>query len=88
MKDGSVNIFDLVGTFTWSFGSKFYIETSEGNFVWSDPDYRGDHTIREVKYSYKEWCRVEKIPYGRDKGKHILRNFCKDEHGNMPRIVK
>jgi hypothetical protein len=31
-------ILDTVASFTWDFGQNFFLETSEGNFVWSDPD--------------------------------------------------
>lgn len=66
----------LDGNFTWDFGSEFFIETSEGNFVWSDPDYNGDNIIREVKLSYNDWIHEAHIPFGRSKGNHIIGQYC------------
>lgn len=66
----------LVGTFTWSFGELFFIETEAGNFVWSDPEYGGDNTIVPFKGDYNKWAREMSIPFGRDKGKHIISEYC------------
>lgn len=67
------DIKSLVGDFTWDFGNKFFIETSEGNFVWSDPDYYGDNTIVKFNGSYKEFFGES---YGRSKGNHTIASFC------------
>ena len=67
---------DTVGEFTWGFGNEFFIETPEGNFVWSDPDYSGDNTIRFFNGTYQDWCKHQNLPYGRDKGKHTIRGYC------------
>ena len=63
---------DLVGSFTWDFGQRFFIETSEGNFVWSDPSYGGDNTIKPFAGSYDEWIGDS---FGRDKGQHVIRDY-------------
>jgi len=62
--------------FTWSFGAEFFLETSEGNFVWSDPNYGGTNEIRPFKGSYDQWCKRLGIPYGRDKGTHAVGGYC------------
>lgn len=70
-------VLDLVGNFTWGFGNLWFIETKEGNFVWSDPDYPGgNNTIKPVKYDYSGWLGRNGIPFGRDKGTHRIGDFC------------
>jgi hypothetical protein len=70
------NLLDREGDFTWDFGQNFFIETSIGNFIWSDPDYNGDNTIKPFKGTIQEYFEPS---YGRDKGKHIIRNYCGDD---------
>lgn len=67
---------DTMGSFTWNYGQKFFIETIDGNYVWSDPDYNGDNKIVLFNGTYEEWLKLERIPYGRDKGKHTIRGYC------------
>jgi hypothetical protein len=67
---------NLIGEFTWDFGQKFFIETAEGNFIYSDPDYNGDNTIRPYKGTLKEFFKGS---YGRDKGKHFIEAYCGSE---------
>ncbi len=74
-----MNILDLYGHFTWSFRSQFFIETTIGNFIWNDPDYGGNNTIIPYSGSYKDWCINLNIPYGRDKGQHIIKEYCGNE---------
>ncbi len=69
---------NLVGHFTWSFGCQFFIETDETNFTWNDPDYRGDGKLSIFNGSYSDWCTKIGIPYGRDKGRHLIKEYCKD----------
>lgn len=66
------------GHFTWNFGQEFFIETDSGNYVWKDPDYQGDNTIVSYVGSYMEWCKTNKIPFGRDKGHHKIKEYCGD----------
>ena len=70
---------DDIGEFTWSFNRQFFIETSKGNFVWNDPDYDGDNTIKPFNGDYKKWCDPINIPFGRDKGTHTIRGYCGDQ---------
>lgn len=66
----------LVGGFTWNYNCKFLIETPEGNFIWSNPDYPfGDNSVVRYHGSYEDWIQQENIPYGRYKGKHVVENY-------------
>ena len=67
---------DDIAEFCWGFGCEFFLETSRGNFVWSDPDYNGDNTIRRFDGTYKDWCKKSGIPFARDKGRHVIRDYC------------
>ena len=66
---------EITGDFCWLW-TDFFIETSVGNFVWRDPGYSGDNTIRYTSKRYEEICKEYNIPYGRDKGKHIIGEYC------------
>lgn len=72
-------ILDLPGEFTWMFGHEFFVETPEGNFIFSDPDYGGRNTLTYCKSDYKEFLDTRPEPFGRSKGKHIIKNFCGTE---------
>jgi len=72
-------LLNSVGHFSWDFGQKFFVETPHGNFVWSDPDYKGDNTFTKFDGSYKDWIKQIGISYGRDKGNHIIRSYCGDQ---------
>jgi hypothetical protein len=72
-------LLDQIGEFTWFFGDKFFIETSMGNFLWSDPDYNGDNTISSFNGSYKDACKHLRVPFGRDKGTKKIREYCGDQ---------
>jgi len=67
---------NLVGDFTWDFSCYFFIETNEGNFIWSDPDYQGDNTIKATNLSYEQWINGS---VGRSKGKHIISHYCGED---------
>ncbi len=67
---------DTIAEFTWDFGSRFLLETPEGTYVWSDPEYGGDNTIRpltkeEVENFFGDF-------WGRSKGSHKVRDYCGD----------
>ena len=66
----------VYGEFTWGFGCTFFIETSLGNFEWKDPDYSGDNSLRVFPGDYAQWLRMSNIPFGRDKGTHLICNYC------------
>lgn len=68
---------NTVAEFTWNFGSNFLLETQYGNFVWSDPDYGGDNTIRP--YAGNPINFTQNGLSGRYKGRHIIRNYCGDK---------
>lgn len=68
----------LIGEITWCWNHLYFIETSIGNFVWSDPNYLGgDNTIRPFNGTFNLFRKsCANIPYGRDKGKHIIKDYC------------
>ncbi len=67
----------LVGDFTWFWNDTFFIETSVGNFIWSNPDYNGTNTIKPYNGTYKAFLKsLNNIPYGRSKGKHLISDYC------------
>lgn len=68
-----------IGTFTWMWGMEFFIETNIGNFIWKDPEYQGDNTIRRYTGSYKDYLKESHIDFGRDKGKHMISDYCGDQ---------
>jgi hypothetical protein len=70
------DILDLEGKFTWCWGMHFFVETAQGNFVWSDPDYGGVNTLTKFNGTYKDYCHQRMIPFGRHKGNHIIRDYC------------
>jgi hypothetical protein len=70
---------DDEGDFTWDFGCQFFIETSKGNYIWSDPDYNGDNTIKKFSGTINDYFNHPDIAWGRDKGRHIIRNYCGDD---------
>ncbi len=61
-----------MGEFTWDFGHLFVIQTRFGMFVWSDPGYGGDNTVRPYEGRFKDFF----YPYGRDKGIHNIGTYC------------
>ena len=69
-------LINTIGEFGWSFGQEFFIETKFGNFVWSDPDYNGDNTIKKFDGDLKKFCRTIGISFVRDKGKHLIGKYC------------
>lgn len=74
-------------SFTWSYGVQFLLETNKGYFVWNDPRYGGDNTIRRFLGNYEDWIRYQHIPYGRDKGKHLIKFYCPDARILQEEIV-
>ena len=73
---------DTEADFTWMFGEDFHLELSDGSsYLWSDPRYGGNNTIRPFPYPKEEMgIRQEKLdpslPWGRDKGVHVIREYC------------
>lgn len=70
------DVLQLVGSFNWNYGSRFFIETAHGNFIWNDPAYSGDNTLKATAMDYAQWLCAENIPYARDKGQHVIADYC------------
>jgi len=68
---------EMTADFTWDFGQTFFLETSEGNYLWSDPDYGGDNHIRKYDGSYNDW--LPPPLYGRSKGSHAIKDYCGED---------
>ena len=67
------------GKFTWSFNKWFHIEVSpQENYEWADPAYGGDNTIRQCG-PYHKWLKDNNLQFGRDKGTHIIGQYCGNE---------
>lgn len=66
----------LYGSFTWDFGSNFFIETAKGNFIYNSPSYGGDGIVRATNNTYDEYFQDL---YGRDKGNHYISDFCGEQ---------
>lgn len=66
-------LMNLMGEFTWNFGQQFFIETAQGNFIWSDPDYNGDNTIRKYHGTIHDFFPGDS--YSRE-GKHVIGKYC------------
>lgn len=70
-------ILNEVGRFTWFWNYKFFVEMNCGNFIWNDPDYPGgDNTFTKTNMTFKEFVKSQNVSYGRDKGKHIIKDYC------------
>ena len=71
---------NLDAEFIWGWGDEFFLETDVGNFIWSDPDYRGDNTIRPTSQSYGQWIDPHNNgSFGRAKGVHNVRAYCGED---------
>ena len=75
---------DDSGNFCWNYMDSFFIETSKGNFIWSDPDYEGDNTIRPYKGTLGDYCKKTGLVCLRDKGWHSIRGYCGDDVKILP----
>jgi hypothetical protein len=72
-------LLNLMGSFTWFWCELFFIETKKGNFVWSDPDYNGDNTIKLFSGSIFDFHKQSGYDYGRCKGEHQIYRKCGDQ---------
>lgn len=80
---------DTKATFGWAWNHQFFLETeSDGNWIWSDPDYSGDHTIRPFNGTLAQFCRERHIACVRDKGTHTIRSYCCDAEYGEPKIIQ
>jgi len=63
------------GDFTHGFNHLWLIETEYGVFVWSDPGYGGNNTMKPFNGRIKDFFN----PYGRMKGRHLISRYCGDQ---------
>ncbi len=93
--DGKALTIDMY--FCWAFDKYFLLSLVDHNrpeynnyqyhYVWSDPDYPGgDNTIRPFFGTYRDWCKVVGIPYGRSKGHHIVEKYCGPDVKFVPEL--
>ena len=64
---------DSFASFTWDFGQNFILEVGGNCYIWSDPDYNGDNTIRPLAGTFDEYFKGY---FGRDKGIHRIIDYC------------
>lgn len=67
-------LLETVAEFTWNFGIHLYVDTGSKQFIYSSPSYYGDGSLVETNQSYDDWIKPN---WGRDKGKHIIKEYCK-----------
>ena len=71
---GKITISDN-GVFTFGWSEEFFVETNKGNFIFSDPGFGGDNTMRPFYGSIDGW--VQGLPYAAiNKGRHVIKDFC------------
>ena len=73
MNSTKQSFLDLEGIFYWSYRDEYFIETKEGNFIWSCPSQFGNNTIKRYEGTLKQWCKENEVPATRNKGKKIIR---------------
>lgn len=62
---------ETIAEFTWLWTNEFFLETSDGNYIWSDPSYGGDNTIRPYFDTFQEYLKECHISYGRTDIPHV-----------------
>lgn len=72
-------LLDIVGDFTWCWGWDFFISTGFGNYIWRDPSYNGNNTVTKFDGTLDDFYKKCRIDCGRDKGHHIIRNYCGED---------
>ena len=71
---------DTIAHIYWNFNKVFLLEVQTDNaditynYVWSDPDYGGDNTIRPYRGTPENFTHIGFC--GRDKGNHSVKNYC------------
>ena len=65
---------DTFAEFTRSSGHEFLLKIGDRFFVWSDPDYEGDNTIRPFKGNPQNFTAPGFM--GRDRGTHSIGAYC------------
>jgi hypothetical protein len=68
---------NAIGDFTWTFGKDFIIEVAGNYFIWADPDYNGDNSVREVSaHEVRNFFAEPKSRFmGRCKGSHVVKEY-------------
>lgn len=70
------DILAATGEFAWDFGKHWFIEIKGmGNFVWSDPDYGGDNSIRPFPADYAKFCEWTRVQFCRSKGTKVVGHY-------------
>lgn len=69
-------VLDSFGEFTWNFGNNFYVVTSVGWFIWSNPYYGGDNSFVQTSITVSDFFEDH---FGRHKGRHKIRDYCGDD---------
>jgi hypothetical protein len=89
IKPGRIELLtlDTIAEFTWGFSDRFLLETEHGNFIWSDPDYNGDNSIKPYHGDPRNF--VEPGFSGRCKGTYRIRHYCGEgAHWELPPPAK
>jgi hypothetical protein len=68
-----------IAEFSWAWNNEFFLQTNKGNFIWSDPDYNGDNTIKRFNGNLRDFIKSRNIPYVRSKGNHFIDAYCGSE---------
>ncbi len=69
-----MNVLNLIGDIWWNEKNLYLIETNVDNFIWSDPDFGGDNTLRKFDGTMSDFMK-EHGTRGRDKGRHIIGSY-------------
>ena len=68
---------DSLAEFLWTHGSEWLLIVEDESYIWSDPEYGGDGTIRPMNQEDVErFNRAEEGCALRDKGVHRVGNYC------------
>lgn len=75
---------DTIAEFSWDFHQTFFVETEYGNFIWSDPSYGGDNTLRGFNGTHTMWLNEINLDCSRCKGNHRLGRYCGSDVDIVP----
>lgn len=67
---------DTSAVFTWGFGHMYLVETPAGQFLYSNPEYGGDNTIKPFYGDPKDYF-IGDTKTGRQV--YTIREFCGDD---------
>ena len=63
----------MFGEFFYLFGQEFFIKTKIGNFIWSNPSYNGDGSMRRYNGTLESYASESRC-----KGEHDIEYYCGD----------